>query len=644
MLAFAGAASRRSADRLPANLGAALRTAFAAQVAGNSVETYEDAHVRVFLERQQTASPARFHHFVARCPGATAAERAWSLMFSGNVYDLPAGDTRAPDAMIRTHLSSFTPDHIRSFTGDFSLAICDAARDTIHLASSWMGVRPLYYVETREAVIWSSHLRVLRTVLGRFDIDRSFLVTFLARGRILDHTPYEQIRSVRPGCVLTFQGSAAPTLQDTTTFSDRDVVYRDEREYADHLYALVTRVIKDRMPDDGVCHTELSGGFDSSTITLLASQLATRASVALHALHYTSTCSPEWDERRYAAAVAHQARVPLDTIDFDDLTYLSLPDDVSPDIPNAAERVAAHRIRACGGQFLLSGRVGDPVFGSVRDNSLAAYEHFRERRYLTFCHRVLDWSIASNRPAFELGARILFTHWFPTWAAGWAPPQRGPRRTVGEDDLSLPAGAHDEANALTAAVTTGAAVHVRPAKRRLLSALLAYSRSRALENRIDGVTYVYPFVDKRLTDYVLSVPPELHAMAGQPRYLMRLAFADLWPAEVRNRRSKGYATPVTSRLFKPYAPVLLAQKHFLLADLRVLDVDNLRARLTRYESGAAIAVGNLEQIWCAEAWLRQLHGAPSLESADLYSREARTTPSLPPSATPRTKEVTHHAL
>jgi asparagine synthase (glutamine-hydrolysing) len=633
VLHFAGAVSRWHDRRLPESQRALLRRAFSERMLG-TVEAFEDARGLVLLERRDVPLPPDFRHFtVAVSPG-------WKLMISGLVHDCP---TATDPASLAAAIRPFTPAAIGRLAGDHSLVAWQTETDRVILSSSFMGVQPLFYLETEAAVVWSSSLAVVRAMTPSREIDRSFLASFLVLERSVDRTPYRAIRNVRPGWVLSIDGSAPGTLQQAATITDEDLVLRDEREYAERLGVLVERAVADRMPSHGVCHAELSGGLDSSTVTLLASRVARRTGVSLRTIHYTSTASPEWDETRFARAVATAAGVESDVVDLDDLNYLYVPDDVGPDVPTAAQRAAARLVRMHGGEVLLSGRVGDAVFGNTRDNSLSASEHLGAGRYGLFASRLLEWSIATEKPAIALIGAMIVAHLAPGWSErrGRRRRSHGARTDNGRVvDHSLLPPVLAEARARSAEFIGLATKLVRPSKRRLLDTLLAYSVSHALQNRIDGILVLCPFVDRRVLMYLLSVPPELHSMPSQPRYLMRQAFSDLWPPAIRRRFSKGYAMPASLRLFQPYARSLYEQRQYMLADVGMLDVGSLRGRLAQYLSGGAPTVGNLNRIWYAEEWLRRLNGMSSL----IPDRARGGYEALPPQRIQQREEVKPHAL
>ena len=83
--------------------------------------------------------------------------------------------------------------------GDFSVAIWDAKRRCLILASDYAGTRPLYYSADRSRALVSSSLRNLTAQLQDFEVDENFVAGFLSCGFAAGFTVYKGIKSVAPG-------------------------------------------------------------------------------------------------------------------------------------------------------------------------------------------------------------------------------------------------------------------------------------------------------------------------------------------------------------------------------------------------------------------------------------------------------------
>src|SRR3989442_890079 len=69
----------------------------------------------------------------------------------------------------------------------------------------------------------------------------------------------------------------------------------------------------------------------------------------------------------------------------------------------------------------------------------------------------------------------------------------------------------------------------------------------------------------------MTVPVDVLCRPGEPRRLMRSALSDLWPAKLRNRRSKGLFNAPWQEALHPLAQILLKAKHLNLVELGFVD-------------------------------------------------------------------------
>jgi len=98
-----------------------------------------------------------------------------------------------------------------------------------------------------------------------------------------------------------------------------------------------------------------------------------------------------------------------------------------------------------------------------------------------------------------------------------------------------------------------------------------------------GVEVRVPFLDPALVELAMRVPAELKIRAGQEKWIVREAFADMLPDYVRRRPKNGlsYSTGLhdRARLYKPLFPRLYRSFGYELAEPIRRDFDTTLARL-----------------------------------------------------------------
>jgi asparagine synthase (glutamine-hydrolysing) len=137
-----------------------------------------------------------------------------------------------------------------------------------------------------------------------------------------------------------------------------------------------------------------------------------------------------------------------------------------------------------------------------------------------------------------------------------------------------------------------------------LPALLHYEDRTAMAFSIEARV---PFLDHRLVEWLVSLPPELKLRRGVTKVVLREAMAGILPEEVRLRRDKmGFVTPEDQWLgveLRPQIEALLKSDSFNLRPYWQAPV--LRDWYGRYCAGR-MAIGPTVWRWInLEWWLRR---------------------------------------
>jgi hypothetical protein len=85
---------------------------------------------------------------------------------------------------------------------------------------------------------------------------------------------------------------------------------------------------------------------------------------------------------------------------------------------------------------------------------------------------------------------------------------------------------------------------------------------------------------------------------------MRSALSDLWPAKLRNRRSKGLFNAPWQEALHPLAQILLKAKHLNLVELGFVDRASVISRLQRLSVGLDCNEPQFRHFVPCEFWLR----------------------------------------
>ena len=222
---------------------------------------------------------------------------------------------------------------IRRLIGMFVIALWDRRERVLYLIRDRLGIKPLYWANFEDRIIFGSELKALRADTGWTPaLDRDSLAAYLRFAYVpAPHTIYRGVRKLPPGSVLTVRERGAPeiasfwSLADVARSGQSARLDISEEEVTTRLDVLLRDAIGRRMVADVPLGAFLSGGIDSSTVVALM-QVQSPRPVRSFSIGFRD---PGYDEAPHAAEVARH----LGT-DHTEL-YIS-PDHALSVIPNLA--------------------------------------------------------------------------------------------------------------------------------------------------------------------------------------------------------------------------------------------------------------------------------------------------------------------
>lgn len=163
---------------------------------------------------------------------------------------------------------------INKFRGMFSLAIADRNKKCLWLIRDRIGIKPLYYFFEDGILTFASEIKALLQVKSKLpEIDcESFIdyFSFATSGR--GKTMFEGVFKVEPATVLCIRENENISkfeYWDVLDHINPDVSIMTEEDIADLLLDELKRSVEMRTCSDVPIGTFLSGGIDSSFVTLL---------------------------------------------------------------------------------------------------------------------------------------------------------------------------------------------------------------------------------------------------------------------------------------------------------------------------------------------------------------------------------------
>ena len=210
--------------------------------------------------------------------------RYW-LLFNGEIYNYvelrrrlidqygASFATQGDSEVIVAAYKYLGEDCVRQFRGMFAFVIWDAEERRMFGARDWFGIKPLFVLQDRRGVFFSSEKKSLLALTGDVRVDTTSLQHYLtlqyAPEPATMHTAIRRIESgecfsVEPGGELVTRRYFNPTFPITQP-AQPERLYQEIREALDDS-------VRMHMRADVTVGSFLSGGIDSTAIAALAKQ------------------------------------------------------------------------------------------------------------------------------------------------------------------------------------------------------------------------------------------------------------------------------------------------------------------------------------------------------------------------------------
>lgn len=162
---------------------------------------------------------------------------------------------------------------VNYINGIFSFAIWDEERERLFLCRDHLGVKPLYYMQKDDWMIFGSEIKaIMQHPVAEPIIDETGICEIFGLGpaHSLDNGVFKDVKQLPPAHWMVYQQDSCRIEEywklEVNEHTD------DENETGEHVRELLTDAIKRQLVSDVPVCTFLSGGLDSSVISAVASK------------------------------------------------------------------------------------------------------------------------------------------------------------------------------------------------------------------------------------------------------------------------------------------------------------------------------------------------------------------------------------
>jgi asparagine synthase (glutamine-hydrolysing) len=430
-------------------------------------------------------------------------------------------------------------DCLHRLNGIFAFGLWDEQRQRLLLARDHLGVKPLFYAQRGNAVLFGSELKALLAhPLVQPEIDNSGLSEIFAFRRTPGSGIYKDIHELRPAHYALF------TLHQTVIqpfWSLRSAAHtQNAEETAEFIRSLLIDTVRRQLIADVPVVTMLSGGLDSSGLTALAAREFKQAGKMLDTYSIDFVDSAENFEGSLirpdldAPWVKHVA-------DYVGSRHHTVIVDTPELIENLLVPMRAHDLPAIGqietslyllfkamkqhATVALSGESADEVFGG--------YPWFHNQAVIdtpTFPWLAM-MMLRSGGNGNMSRARSAMTGWLADDVIRRARPGEFIAQQYRQALAEVPR--REGESAQTTRMREIFYLHLTYFLPMLLDRKDRMSMATGFEVRV-------PFCDYRLVEYVWNIPWDMKNTGNIEKGILREAFKGILPDDARTRKKSAY--------------------------------------------------------------------------------------------------------
>ena len=497
-----------------------------------------------------------------------------SIVFNGEIYNyielreslkqLGHSFKTTSDTEVILHMYlEYGLDFIRHLNGMFAFLIYDREQKQIIAVRDHFGIKPLYFYVDNNYLVFASEIKaILEHPAVVAEPDYKSVQDYITYQFVLNgDTFFKGIRKLLPG---HFQKI------DLKSMRIRDVKYWEpdftvdnhhtEEYFVYQLRTLLEDTVKIQMRSDVPVGAHLSGGMDSSIVTLLAAQ---EFAGQLKTFTGAFKEGPEFDESSYAREVAKTCGAemhevyPTEAEFIDLLPKLIYYMDEPAAGPGLFPQYMVSRLASKEVKVVLGGQGGDEIFGGYTRFVIAYLEQVLKGAIFETNeegeHIVSLKSILPNLPSLKQYVPMLCRFW---GADLFEPMDRRYFRLIDRSDGDLSTLSNDfrsnfdhEAifsrfqetfNHPNTSSYYNKMVHFDMVAG--LPALLhvedRVSMAVSLESRV-------PILDHRIVELITRMSPGMKFKGAEMKYILKKAVKDLLPSRILNRKDKmGFPVPL----------------------------------------------------------------------------------------------------
>lgn len=504
------------------------------------------------------------------------------------------------------------PDYL---IGDFAFVIWDDRKQSLFCARDVFGVKPLHYARVGGNIYVASEAQqIIQNPSVPYALDDiGVAVNLLNIMHDHESTLFSGIKALTPGhCFVATADKWSLHRYWNPSLSDK-IRYKQPEEYAEHFKELFFRSVAENLRSNrNLIGVDASGGVDCSSILAVAQRHVRDrySSIRLTPVSQTYPTLPDCDERLYTDELSHQLELPIYYFPMTPpQTFGNQEMDTDFEFPLLVEDSALQSLlfmRDQGIRIHLCGIGAEPLmqgssliyFDSALKGEIELLKHLflcAKAPYYQVIYAYLLRPLISS--LFSDKKRMITNHHFQDWIADDFLKKTLPGLQAPQLSQHFPLTSISLRDIYTSIV-------IRGAPSRLIHRLSCINAHFGLELR-------YPFLDRNLAEFILSIPLSQVSLGGASKLLLRKAMRGVLPELLRTRVDKTVYSSYNNLLLWEYRQQIeeLGTRP-LSSQLGFIKGDRLWERLQKWYSIDKSQQQPYFNVWLIlslELWLRKFY-------------------------------------
>ena len=190
---------------------------------------------------------------------------------------------------------------VHKFNGMFSFALWDKTKEELFLCRDRFGIKPLYYLEDNQSILFSSSLKAVKSFYPKeLNVKEDDLLDFLQYGTVHQpNTILDKVKSVPRGSFLLVSNQETKIFEYWNLF-ENNIQNKLAEKPLKNVEKLILESVEKRLISDVPYGIFLSGGIDSSILVAAASKVSNKKINTFSVVFKEK----EFDERKFSRMVA----------------------------------------------------------------------------------------------------------------------------------------------------------------------------------------------------------------------------------------------------------------------------------------------------------------------------------------------------